>query len=565
MDLARLVRRLGREYSSELVLRCYRKYERPNPSPETPSVVDIENLFVFGEYNQAHLIRDITQRKSDYHIPRTMTKDIHGSVDEGISIILITGEICDGKTLIVEELCAQLSLTRPIFIMRHPYNDLIEETTTILNEYKDSVAIIENCFDLSPQKLAKLARLFSNSSALLILTSRNIAAEAEAADIDQLENFRSFRQFIFEKLDNEEMDALINLADQLAAWAEFYAQTIHDRRRFIKQVCNGSLPSFFLRVLKSKYVRDIYQKEYRKASSLNPSAVQAVIASLYVAHIGHDAPLSFLSNAFEEDIGAIVERLNRQDMLFKLVRREGDCAKTVPSIGATNILRYIVESKDIVDTVVRVLQYLSEDAPYDDFSRYMFGQMMRYSILSSVISEIKHINRFFDNVSKISKCREQILFWLQWHMAKTNQREYHAAERYLRQGYAKAESYERRVGRAYDKRQLDDRRAKFLMIRGSDEGRENLQIFHDFHEACAISRRLLSLPEITHHPFETLCEILKFLQIREHELHADQKKIAWKSLGNLVDLAEKRVGNLRKGYQTYRAQRSLSLLTQIEK
>ena len=549
---------------SEPVLRCYRRYQRPDPSPNIPSVTDIENQLIFGECDRPQIVRDILQGKGDYHVPRTITREILNAIERGSSLVLISGEICDGKTIVLEELCVQLSLSRPIFELRHSYDDLLKETTTILDEYKNPIVIIENCFDLSRSNLRGIARQFDKSHATAIVTSRTIAMEGEITDFSLLNSFETFNHFPIGKLNADEIGAFIDLTDQIAAWRNFRVHTHTQRINFVERTCSGSLPGFLLRLLRSKHVKDRYIEEYRKTESLNPAETHAAIAALYVAHIGYDAPLSFLSDVFERDVGAALDRLNRQvgqGTTFKLIRREGDVVKTVPSIGATNLLKEIIEAREVVDTVVEILKKLSTRRRNSDFARHMFTQMMRYSILSSVIDNPIQINRFFDNVSKITHCRRQILFWLQWHMAMTDQRKFVIAERYLKQAYTEARNFRQRTGNNYDNKQIDDRRAKFLMFRGQYGDRSVDDVFHDFLEACRITKQLLNRQDLTHHPYETLGQILEVFEVRSNELTMDRLP-KWNSeLRNLGSLAAKRFKNIAAGYQCRRARQNLERLS----
>ena len=546
----------------EPVLRCYRDYRRPDPSPSIPSVSEIEDQLIFGELDRSQIVRDVLQGKGDYHVPRTITREILKDIEKGSSIVLVTGEICDGKTIVLEELCAQLSLSRLVFELRHPYDDILEETTEILNEYENPAIIIENCFDLSRTNLIGVARLFDQSRAIAILTSRAIVTEAAPVDLGLLKKFRTFRSFSLAKLDTIETEAFINLTDQIAAWRNFEAYSRTQRTNFVMRTCSGSLPNFLLRLLRSKHVKERYAEEYRKTERLHPTETRAAIAALYVAHIGYDAPLSFLSNVFERDVGAALDRLNEHNSTFKLIRRERDVVKTVPSIGATNLLKEVIEATEVVDTVIEILRKLAAQRTNDDFVRHMFKQMMRYSILSSVIDNSIQINRFYDNVSKINHCRRQILFWLQWHMAMTEQREFVTAERYLQQAYREAKGYRQRTGNNYDNRQLDDRWAKFLMRRGRYGDRSVDDVYRDFLQACRITYSLLLRQDLTHHPYETLREIVETFEMRSHELSEGRRQRWSNELDKLGDLATKRIGSLAAGYQNRRAQQSLERLSQ---
>ena len=548
----------------EPVLRCYNRYHQPEPSPSIPSVTEIENQLIFGEFSRPQIVRDVLQGRKDYHVPRTITREILSSINNGTTIALLTGEICDGKTLVVEELCAHLSLSRPVFELRHAYDDILEETVEILDVYKTAVVIIENCFDLSRTKLRHIARQFHKSTAMAILTSRNIAAEAEAVSQTVLEEFESFGIFHLTRMDRVEIETFVELTDQIAAWKDFYATTYTERLRFVETSCRGSLPGFLLRLLRSKHVKERYVSEYRKTESLHPTETRAGIAALYVAHIGYDAPLSFLSNIFEIDVGAAFDRLNEQGVAFRLVRRVGDSIKTVPSIGATVLLKEVIEPREVVDTIVEILKKISALRANSDFVRHMFTQMMRYSILASVVDNAVQINRFFDNVSKIPYCRRQILFWLQWHMAMTDQRQFVAADRFLTQAYKEVRAYKQRTGIDYDSKQLDDRKAKFLMLRGRYSNRATSDVFSDFVAASRIVRHLLGRQDLTHHPFETLREVAELFGARSSELTKEQRESGCGILDGITVVAKNAMGSLPEGYQSRRAKQSLERVNEIK-
>ena len=135
----------------------------------------------------------------------------------------------------------------------------------------------------------------------------------------------------------------------------------------------------------------------------------------------------------------------------------------------------------------------------------------------------------------------------------TDQRKFVIAERYLKQAYTKANSYRQRTGRNYDNKQLDDQRAKFLMRRGQYGDRSVDDLFVDFLDACRITRQLMRRQDLTHHPYETIGEIIEVFEVRSHEMTEDRYQ-KWNSeLCTLSDLAMKRANSLAPGYQSRRA------------
>jgi hypothetical protein len=303
-------------------------------------------------------------------------------------------------------------------------------------------------------------------------------------------------------------------------------------------------------------VRNRYAEEYRKTADLcSHDELGAIVASLYIAHIGHDAPLSFLSDVFRVDVGAAVKRFKSSAHGLHLVRVEDGYLRTVPSIGASRILREIVPTQNkriIVDTVVKILESLSDQGVDDDYNRRLSAQLMRYSILSTVVEDTNERNRFFDNVSKIDYCRTQVLFWLQWHMAMLDQKRFSDADTYLKRSYTEAQAYENRSGKRYDLFHVDDRKAKFLMVRDRSE-KFGATMFYDLRDACQITERLLNRNDLTHHPFDTFSEIVEFFEAVGPKFDEHLREIGLKLIKNLDVIVEKRAKILREGYQIHRA------------
>jgi SIR2-like domain len=560
--LSRLVREAMQSAGpTEPPAPSYRKYERPTQAAEIPSVTAIRDLFIFGQVDGGQIVRDLSVNTADYHVLREATNEIITGIENGNSVTLVTGEICDGKSLIMEELCARLSPSRPTYLMKRPYETIVEETSSLIATHGNPVFLIENCFDLSSQRLGSLLPLFSGSRASLVLTSRSISARAEVSDFERLKAFESLQHRRLSRLNDREIEELVRLSDQIAGWLEF-PTTYAEKLRFVRERCRGSLPAFLLELLRSEFVRDRYAEEYRKTIELcSSSEIAAVIAALYIAHIGHDAPLSLLSNIFRTDAAAVLDRFKIGDLAhgLHLIRVEGGYLKTVPSIGASRILREIVPTQNkrlVVDTVVQMLKVLSQRDYGDDFERRMFTQLMRYSILATVVEDVGERNRFFDNVSKIDHCRTQVLFWLQWHMAMVDQKRFADAETYLRRGYTEAAAYERRTGARYDLFQIEDRKAKFLMIRGrSEDFRVNM--IHDLRKACEITERLLRRNDLTHHPFDTFVEIVEFFEQVGSKFDEPLRRSSRAMIERVGGVVRNRASLLDEGYPASRANRAL--------
>lgn len=556
--LAAIIRDLlATDAPEEPHLASFTKFTPPAPSASVPTRDQIEDLFLYGKVEPSQLSRDLSNDVSEYHIQRSATQETLDSIADGARIVLLEGYPCDGKTMLVTDLAYRLSGSRPVYQMRQAYESLLDEVANILHYDPSAALIIENCFDLPAERLASIARQFDGQEGVLILNSRAVAVDASPVGLAFLEGFGSFRKRPLSRLDENEATALSELADQIAGWLDFHALDPAARLRFIQSTCEASLPHFMMRLLKSQYVTNRYREEFNKLS-LSQTERTAIIIALYIAHLGENAPVSFLSNAMDMDYGAIIDRLNASagNGTFRLVRRIGEIIQTVPSIGAQNILQNLFKDAEIVDAIVPLLKNLA--AIYRDaFEQRMFNQMMRFSILSDVVTDKSEIDRFFEHNKQEPQIRRMPLFWLQWHMAKCVAGELTVAEKFLEQGYLEANELERRKGKAFDKRQLDDRRAKFLMLRAEKTNRGGADLFRDFKEAIELTDKILRQNDPQHYPFETLADIVRTHGVVGHHLGDGHKELISKGMDNLATYAAKRLGVISPGYQRDRAQSAL--------
>lgn len=467
------------------------------------------------------------------------------------------GEICDGKSIALTGVAMQVAAARPVYWMRHAYEDILDEVGAILHAHDDAVVVIENCFDIRQETLDLIARAFHGTRAVLILSSRDISAEAEGSKLTSLRRIDGFVDLRFGPMDESEITALIPLVDQIGGWRHVSAQTDAARRDYITKKCFSRFPKVLLDLLRSKEIRKRYREEFNKTSALGLNERRAIICALYLSKIGRDIPASLVGEAFGLDLTALLGQGTRNEPQFRFIRVVRGRIETVPSIGASSILEHVVEDADVVDTVVVFLEWLAQEMEWrrlDFLENRIFEQLMRYSVLAPVVSSSVQINRFFDHVSKLSAVRRKVLFWLQWSMAKTAMGEFVDAEKHLETGYARAREVERTEG-DYDRRQLDDQKAKFLMKRARATQRSAGDLLRDFNDCLDIVLRLMNRVEVTYHPYDTLIAFATTFDDKGFLLADIQRSALRNKLRMVLERARLRLDALPEGYQRNNAER----------
>lgn len=548
---------LKQDPPSDPHLTSFTRFVLPDTSQSVPPVAAIEELFVWGKVDSTHIKRDLDVNKSDYHVLRSETARITEHLEKPGAIAFIHGDICDGKSLSILGAKIRIAAGRPVFQLTNFYTDILNDVSSILAAYPNAVLVIEGCFTLREDRLKALTLLVSASQGGLILSSRSIATEAESTKFHDLKSIPSLMDIRLGKIHEQEVGHLVALIDQIAGWREFHALTASDRRIFVEKECGGILPAVLLRLLKSPYVRDVYRLEYNKLSHVDQQDKRMLIAALLIAGIGHNAPTSFLSDIFEKDCESTIKNIASQSNGLLIARVDGDFVSTIPSIGARNFVENVVDDQEIVNTTIFVLRKLQSKYGRSEFENYIFKQLMRYSILSSVVSDKDEIDRFFDNISKVEYFRQLPLFWLQWHMAMSVQLRWNKAEDYLTMGYTAADAFEKRRGDKYNRKQLNDRKAKFLAARALQTERAPGDLFRDMKEALDIVDRLMRDAELTHHPYETLMQIAQVVEAKRTNVSTDLAKILVDRLKEIIGRAKARVEVVPEGYQRGHAETAL--------
>lgn len=545
---------------ASLRLASFSQFEAVRPATTLASVQSIQNLLLDGIVDRTQLARDVSVSGSGYHVLRDTLAWFEEHYSSGGRIFLLSGEVCDGKSLVAEDLAQKLSAVRPVFWLGIAYDDLLDEVSRILDRHPDAVLVVENCFELRSERLSMLAKVFEGGTGILLLTARTIAADAETGKVKSLKPLASFREHRLSKLLDPEISALEQLVDQFGGFAHLGSRTRQDREKYIRDQCGRSLPAVLLDILKSNHVRERYKEQMNRIDPKGSAAFNLLIASLFLKHIGDPPPVAFITEVFSTDVRELVARANFGNESFHLLRIERGFVQTVPAIGASLILREFIDDADIVTSVVLMLEKMAQrQLRSTEYERYAFGQLMRYSRLITVVNDDAQIERFFDHISKIGYFREEPLFWLQWHMAKVASGSFVDAERLLDRGYAEAGNWEKRRRTVYNRKQLDDRKAKFLMLRASQTERLKAELFRDFAAALEIVERLLRDSEVTHHPFDTFEKIAILLAEKGSLLLSEHRRIVVLRCKGLLERAERRLLDVAEGYQRNTAVRNFEL------
>ena len=554
---------LGKPIPTEPHLASFMEVKLSPTSSTPPGVDSVTDHLVFGELSPAYLMRDIDRETIDYRVKRNPIDEVVDHVTRPGNIALVTGSVCTGKSLLAFEVMQRLTRHRRVFQLRIAYQDVCDEVRKIVQAYPNCLISIEECFFLGDQ-LVEIAQMVEGTNSGLLLTCRDVAYDA-AADgliVSASSKPNRVRRFPLSKLTESEVGGFIALSDRIAGWRELSGRSKNWKERYIKNVCHANMAEFLLHLLKSETVRKKVEDEYHRCVATAPRLKKPLIVSLYIQHIGLPVQLEVLSTLLKSDIGAELDRVP-QSSRFELIRREGAYVRTLPSIGARELLRSIVPDEEIVTTITEVLHSLLENRRYGHTYTHIFNQFMRYPILQGVVDSKDEIDEFFDQLSMHPSVQRQIHFWLQFSMAKTDFGEYDKAEKYLDNAYGIVEG-RRNNTHTQPYKQLDDQKAKFLLRSRTRTSHYN-DYFAVLREVTQIVHRILDMPELTFHIFDTLSLYCDFISTNfPGAFHESQHDVVRTVTKSLADKARVRARTLMEFHEKTRADSALVKLATLE-
>ena len=535
----------------------------PHRSEESiPGVDDVTQHLVYGTLRPGYLARDIAKDEGNYRVLRMHMNDIIDHVSVPGSISIVTGSVCTGKSLLVTEIMQRLASHRPVFRLRVAYGNIAAEVGQIVKSYPNCLLCMEECFALDDQ-LVKVADVVAETQSNLLLTSRDVAYDSASDNliVSESGNPDRIRRFSMSRLTDTEIGGFVSLSERIAGWREMAGKSTDWKRRYIERTCHANMAEFLLRLLRSENVKKKVEEVYHECVSVKPELKRPLVVSLYLQHIGLTATLEVVSTLLEIDIGRhlITSEGNPR---FDIIRRDGSYVRTLPSIGAREILRSIVDDRYIVDTVTDVVRSLAENRRDGYTYIHIFNQFMRYPIIQGVVQNKNEIDRFFDQLSVHNWIKRQSHFWLQFSMAKTDFGEYRKAEKYLDTAYGIANEHAS-LGGWQPTKQLDDQRAKFLL-----KSRTNSDNFSDhfqtFLQTSQIIRRILQLDELTFHIYDTISIYCEFITKRfPSDFHKDQHDLIRKTTRNIYTVAKRRSGELTEFYAASKAHAAIERMANV--
>ena len=503
-------------------------------SKKSASVKEQWDFLISGKQNNSLLHRDITDETHSYRAKRESTDDVIEFLKNGNSIALVRGGICSGKTTILDECVIRLVKDgNDVFRFKMRFNGLLEDVKVIINEFPNSVIVIDDCFSELKNSIRDIVKMFNESGHRLLFASRTFAQGFEESLKSIISAETQFEIFDTDILNQQEAKDIISCADRLAVW-DTNVKSFRQKKEILEDTNRSYLASFLLHVFKSKNVRDIFILEINKMKARSGDVEKALILALYLRDIKGYVKERVLSELIQKDSLALFKKFIPTSPFISYNSLNAQFG-VIPGVNARAALNDFFNEKTVTKAIIDAVAAL-EDVRHDSTFRDILSQMIRYTNLRHVVKDKDQQNHFFDELSLLWFCRNHVHFWLQWSIAMRDHEDWGKAKQYLDQAYGRA-------GPGYNTLKLDDQKARLLLVSISEtcSSSEAVQIFRD--ASSLLTESIRRSGGDTPHNYRTMQSFDVFFKKTEHTLSQGHKEMLVGNLNHLKKIINNKLKN----------------------
>jgi hypothetical protein len=491
---------------------------------------------------------------------RDKLNNVIDAINRGITNILITSDLGNGKTLFIKGLSYILKKEGyDVFEYTKYYASLEREVEEISTKTNKAVIIIESYshyFDI----LSIIKNL--RSDLILIVTERSLINDLV---------FYKYQEYIIGEyfsvdlniLSEPEINDLIELINKYGHWGKYASYSAHRKYNLISSPdgCRKNIRLLLLKLLNSPDIINRFKNSIETIQS-KKNYYEAITLILVSKVFNFSLDLEDLIYALDDEV------LNKPSFqtnpaIKELINIEEGAIVVKSAILSETILSNIMSSRGIVDTLIKVCKRL-DNRKNDRNIKIILKELISFSNLQRILqkdtTEYKfNILRFFEEIRNIKHCQSNPHFWLQYAIARLAEREYELADKYFETAYSYADKLD-----WFDTFQIDNHFARHLI--------EN-EIYNGSQETCMPqflkAHRILSNPngknKARHYPFRVAHHYYPFYERYFGNLSFQDKIIFIRSCEEMLKKAEAYLQNV-EGYRVRKeVQESKTLLSQIIK
>lgn len=460
---------------------------------DTIPITDTYDLLVKGKYSQASHWNSVYNKDEKYIIERSAENEIISLIKLDYKRFIITGPICSGKTILIQNLCLNIckNNTHNIFWLNDNSQNYESDINELFKQNKNPIIIVIDSF-YSKIQIVNMIDLYKRPDDIIILSERSEILHTRSNKLNS-----EYKEIDIKRFTEEDIIKFTNLLDFWGFGAKFLNSSDATLKNILKKDCKNRLSDILIRILKSEYITNQLKNSYLIIkSNENMRYLVCLIQIFSFLNIKIDV---FLLNSFTPNCN--LHQLEKDDTFKIFCNIRNDKITPVSSIFAKLVLNTLEDNEWIFEVLVKIARITSNK--YDIYMQDEYYQIFKEIIHSRTIQKIftndtskdEYIIKYYSKLAEIYGNTKHgyftPLFWLQFAITILDLEQYDLASEIFDKAYLSSSKLEN-----FNRYQIDNHYARYLLeytIKGLSQ-----QPIDDFKNAHKMIKRQLEDKEMDH-------------------------------------------------------------------
>ncbi|MCF6304897.1 MAG: SIR2 family protein [Rhodobacteraceae bacterium] len=396
---------------------CFDKGSTSEPLNDVVRQSDLNELFMFGNYDKQKAQADISNNSQKYIVKRDLVEKVISRIDEGADFISVFSRLGQGKTIFAQNLAAVLRAKGggvTVFTATRNQMEFSDELNEIIEEYERPILIIDDFFRY--KKHWDILANRGGKKIVVIATARiNVFAPRER---EITEKFLNHEPEVFElgDLSVDEGRALVPLITHAGLWGSDAALSDADKLNKIRNTTDNGYQNNFSDILiglmKSSDIVARFKKELDVLKEISRTCYDGILLIIYLEFTNNDPDITLLQEGFGNDLKEFLDGGDTEAIMRVFLVPDSFGIRYHSSVFSTFALDNALDSVDVTKVIqATVLKIATAPDLSQDYKRLLID-LMRFNYIKklAIKNNFDHIFDFYDILSAEPEIAKDDLF-----------------------------------------------------------------------------------------------------------------------------------------------------------
>lgn len=407
------------------------KYEVFDTQPEFRDI-DSEKLFLYGDYEIEKLHDSIRRIESiPYFIKRDMVYTCLENI-KGDNNIFITGDLGNGKSIILEMLAYELTVNGyHTYTLRNNDGNYISDLDQISRHEHTAVVIVDNCSNY-PDLINHIFEIKADNL-IYVFADRNSNNIKASSTLDFIEHN-------IDLLSSGEIESVVSIIDNLSTWQNFSALSAERKKKLVIEKYASQLSLLLLGLINSPNIKaKIKQQTDFIYTNLEH---KKTVFCICICEIANVEPTSSLVSEISGSNVIYNVSLRSSPPFNQLFKVDGTTIRSKSSILSLSLLNNTFSDIYTRDTLLEIIERTDSVKDQDVEINKIFKSLLRFHIVERILPQNQSaLDRYYEQLKfRCTWLMDSPHYWVQYAMCRLSFSDYTRAQNYLTNAYQKAET-----------------------------------------------------------------------------------------------------------------------------